>query len=275
VSAAATVATALQAARRAGVDRLDARLLLGHALGRPPGWLLAHDDAALDAAQQARYAELLARRAAGEPVAYLLGSKEFFGLELAVGPEVLVPRPDTETLVEWALERLLPEASSRVLDLGTGSGAIALALARHRPRARVAAVDASPTTLALAAANGRRLGLPVEWLHGDWFSPVAGRRFELVVSNPPYVAERDPHLAALVHEPRGALASGPDGLDALRAIVRAAPAHLEPGGWLLLEHGHDQAPAVAGLLAAVGFTEISSRRDLAGRWRCTGGRHAG
>lgn len=270
-----TVAAALRAARAAGVDRLDARLLLGHALGRSPGWLLAHDDAALDAAQQARYAELLARRAAGEPVAYLLGTKEFFGLELAVSPDVLVPRPDTETLVEWALERLPPDGSARVLDLGTGSGAIALALARHRPRARVAAVDASAAALAVAAANGRRLGLPVEWLHGDWFAPAAGRRFALVVSNPPYVAQRDPHLAALAHEPRAALASGPEGLDALREIVRAAPGHLDPGGWLLLEHGHDQAPAVAGLLAAAGFTEIASRRDLAGQWRCTGGRHAG
>jgi release factor glutamine methyltransferase len=275
VSGAPTVAAALQAARAAGVERLDARLLLAFVLGRPAGWLLAHDDAPLGADEQARFQALLARRAAGEPVAYLMGRKEFFGLELHVGPDVLVPRPDTETLVEWALDGLAPDAPARALDLGTGSGAIALALAQRRPLARVTAVDASAAALAVATDNGHRLGLAVEWLHGDWFAPVAGRRFELVVSNPPYVAEGDPHLPALAHEPLAALVSGPQGLDALRRIAADAPAHLEAGGRLLLEHGHDQAPAVAALLADAGFVDVGHRRDLAGRPRCTGGRWPG
>ena len=266
-----TVAAALQAARAAGVDRLDARLLLAFALGRSPGWLLAHDDAPLEPAAQTRYDDLLRRRARGEPLAYLVGTKEFHGLELTMTPDVLVPRPDTETLVDWALECLDEAAPARALDLGTGSGAIALALAHRRPRARVTAVDASARALSIAAGNGRRLGLAVEWLEGDWFGPLTGRRFELIAANPPYVAEGDPHLAALGHEPRAALVSGPEGLDALRRIVCAAPGHLEAGAWLLLEHGHEQAPAVARLLAEAGFGEIATRHDLGGQPRCTGG----
>jgi len=271
VSGAPTVAAVLRAARAAGVERLDARLLLAFVLGRSTGWLLAHDDAPLEPAAHGRYDELVRRRARGEPLAYLVGRKEFHGLELAVTSDVLVPRPDTETLVDWALECLDDAAPARVLDLGTGSGAIALALAHRRPRARVTAVDASARALAIAAGNGRRLGLAVEWLEGDWFAPLAGRRFELIVANPPYVAEGDPHLAALGHEPRSALVSGPGGLDALCGIVHAAPRHLEAGGWLLLEHGHEQAPAVVRLLAEAGFGALATRRDLGGQPRCTGG----
>lgn len=266
-----TVAGALRAARQLGVDRLDALALLGALLQRPRAWLLAHDEAALgDAA--ARCAALLGRRAAGEPLAYLLGEKEFHGLSLAVTPDVLVPRPDTETLVDWALERLPDGRAAAVLDLGTGSGAVALAIAHRRPAARLTAVDASTAALAVAAANGRRLGLAVDWRLGDWFMPLGGQRFDLVVGNPPYIAESDPHLDALQHEPPSALVAGADGLDAIRRIVAAAPAHLHGGGWLLLEHGHDQATAVAALLATTGFVAIDHRHDLAGHARCTGGR---
>ncbi|HEY0856347.1 MAG TPA: peptide chain release factor N(5)-glutamine methyltransferase [Albitalea sp.] len=267
---------ALARARERGVDRLDAQLLLASLLQRPRSWLIAHDDAALDAQQASRFGEWLDRRAAGEPLAYLLGEKEFHGLALHVTPDVLVPRPDTETLVDWALALLAgPLAGgggSRVVDLGTGSGAIALAIKHGAPQSQVSAVDRSPAALAVARANGKRLQLEVEWQLGDWWTPLDGRRFHLAVSNPPYVADGDAHLAALLHEPRPALASGPDGLDALRHIIAHAPRHLEPGGWLLLEHGHDQAAAVHALLAEAGFGEVQSRRDLAGIARCTGGR---
>lgn len=263
----------MQAAAAQGLDRLDAQLLLGAVLGRPRSWLLAHDDAALDAAQQLRFAALCARRAAGEPVAYLLGSKEFHGLTLAVDHNVLVPRPETETLVDWALELLRGDAQQRaVLDLGTGSGAIALAIACAHAAARVCATDISSAALAVARSNGERLGVAVEWLAGDWWAPLAGRRFDLVLANPPYVDAGDPHLAALVHEPHGALTPGADGLAALRAIVAHAGAHLRRGGWLLLEHGWAQAPAVQALLRDRGFVAIATRSDLAGQPRCTGGR---
>lgn len=268
-----TVAQALREARAQGVDRLDAQLLLAAALGQPRCWLLAHDDAVLLAAQRERFAAHCERRARGEPVAYLLGEKEFHGLTLKVGPDVLVPRPDTETLVDWALELLRNgPARPEVLDLGTGSGAIALAIARAHPAARVCATDISAGALAVARANGARLGVDVEWLHADWWAAVAGRRFDLVLSNPPYVAAGDPHLAALGHEPQGALAAGADGLSALRAIGAQAGAHLHGGGWLLLEHGHDQAGAVQAMLGAAGFGAIETRADLGGRPRCTAGR---
>ncbi|MBA3591422.1 MAG: peptide chain release factor N(5)-glutamine methyltransferase [Methylibium sp.] len=270
-----TVAAALRTARGHGVDRLDAQALLSAVLRQPRAWLLAHDEAALEGEAQTRFQALLERRAQGEPLAYLLGEKEFFGLPLAVTPDVLVPRPDTETLVEWALELLPVDISMRVADLGTGSGAIALALARHRPLARITAVDASAAALAVARGNGERLGLGVEWLKSDWFEALAGRRFELIVSNPPYIAEGDIHLEALSHEPRQALTAGTDGLDAIRRIAAQAPARLEPGGWVLLEHGFEQAEAVAGLLAKAGFRDIAMRRDLGGRRRCTGGRVVG
>jgi release factor glutamine methyltransferase len=267
-----TIAQALAQAAALGVARLDAQLLLLHVLHRPSGdraWLIAHDDDAVQADALARYDALCRRRMAGEPVAYLTGRKEFFGLELDVDARVLVPRPETETLVEWALDVLQGVPSPAVVDLGTGSGAIALAIAKARPDARVTAVDRSAGAVAVARANAQRLGLAVDVREGDWLDglPV----FDLVVSNPPYVAAADPHLAALRAEPLSALVAGADGLDDLRRIVAQAPAHLRPGGWLLLEHGYDQASAVHGLLADAGFAGAASRSDLAGIPRCTGG----
>ncbi len=267
-----TVAQALARAAPCGVDRLDAHLLLGHVLGRSRTWLLAHDTDLLDAEAQARYLALLARRAEGEPAAYLLGDKEFFGLNLRVTPDTLIPRPDTETLVHWALAHLPIDQPRRVLDLGTGSGAIALALAHERPLADVTAVDASAGALQVALDNAASLGLRLRGLLGSWFAPVAGERFDLIVSNPPYIAEGDPHMAALRFEPESALTAGPDGLDDLRHIIEQAPHHLVPGGWLLLEHGFDQANAVMQLLQNRGFTEVSTRFDLGPQARCTGGR---
>ncbi|KPU93454.1 protein-(glutamine-N5) methyltransferase, release factor-specific [Variovorax paradoxus] len=268
-----TVAQALAAAARLGVDRLDAQLLLLHALGRPPhdrAWLLAHDTDTLPEPLWTALSAQLLRRLAGEPVAYLLGEKEFHGLALRVDLRVLVPRPDTETLVDWALECLEGQAAPRVLDLGTGSGAIALALQHARPDARVDAVDASADALAVARANAERLKLPVHFAQADWLAG-ADQGYALIASNPPYIAAGDPHLPALQHEPASALVAGADGLDDIRRIVADAPAHLAEGGWLLLEHGHDQAPAVRQLLAAQGFAEVQSREDLAGIARCSGG----
>ncbi len=273
-----TVTEALATAARLGLDRLDAQWLLLHALGRETGgagraWLLAHDGDALDAAQASGYLALATRRAAGEPLAYLIGRKEFFGLPLRVDARVLVPRPETETLVEWALAVLAPLQNPRVLDLGTGSGAIALALQQVRPDAAVLAVDASADALAVAQANAAALRLPVRFAHGDWLAalPAGEAAFDLIVSNPPYVADGDPHLTALVHEPLRALTAGADGLADIRRIVAGAPTHLKPGGGLLLEHGYDQADAVAALLKAGGFAAISHKTDLAGIRRCTGG----
>ncbi|MDM0056197.1 peptide chain release factor N(5)-glutamine methyltransferase [Variovorax fucosicus] len=268
-----TLTQALRAAAALGVDRLDAQLLLLRALGQPiheRAWLLAHDtDALPDGAWQA-FQALCGRRAAGEPAAYLLGEKEFHGLTLQVDPRVLVPRPDTETLVDWALALAAGLQAPRLLDLGTGSGAIALALQQARPDATVDAVDASAEALEVARANAQRLALPVRFAQADWLAG-AGAGYDLIVSNPPYIAAGDAHLAALRHEPLGALASGPDGLVDLRRIVQDAPAHLAEGGWLLLEHGFDQAAAVHVLLAARGFTQVQSRDDLAGIARCSGG----
>lgn len=258
-----------QAAAR-GLARIDAQLLLLHVLGRggeERGWLIAHDDDALEPAAADRFAALCRRRAAGEPVAYLVGEKEFFGLKLHVDGRVLVPRPDTETLVEWALELLPARPAPRVLDLGTGSGAIALAIRSARPDAQVEGVDRSADALAVAQANARRLGLPVAFRQADWLHGAG--RYDLIVSNPPYIAAGDPHLPELAHEPRQALVSGPDGLDDLRRIARAAPAHLAPGGWLLLEHGWDQADAVRALLGDAGLAHANSRKDLAGIPRCS------
>jgi release factor glutamine methyltransferase len=269
-----TVAQALAAALALGLDRLDAQLLLLHALGRPAGdraWLLAHDQDSIDAQAQQRLLQHCQRRSDGEPLAYLVGEKEFFGLTLKVDARVLVPRPDTETLVGWALELLpLAGAAPRVLDLGTGSGAIALAIKKHSPSTRVEAVDASAAALEVAAGNAGELGLEIAFRHASWWVGAAGR-YDLGVSNPPYVAVADVHLTALRHEPLGALAAGPDGLDDLRAIVADAPAHLAPGAWLLLEHGWDQAQAVRTLLRAAGLIQVGSRRDLARIERCSGG----
>jgi len=272
-----SIAQALQAAHSAGLDRVDAFALLGSLLQRERGWLIAHDEALLDADQTARWADWCQRRAAGEPVAYLVGEREFHGLRLAVSPGVLIPRPDTEVLVDWALERLAAAAwpAPQVLDLGTGSGAIALAVKHRHPAARLTAVDASPTALAQARANGEQLGLAVDWRLGDWWQGLDGQRFDLVLSNPPYIAQDDPHLQALTHEPLSALASGADGLDDIRRLLAGAAAHLAPGAWLLLEHGWDQAPAVRSLLDSHGFTEVQSRQDLAGHARCSGGRWPG
>ena len=272
-TAPSTVAQALAAAVALGVDRLDAQLLLLHALGRAPhdrAWLLAHDTDAMSDAAWVGLAAQLSRRLAGEPVAYLLGTKEFHGLDLQVDARVLVPRPDTETLVDWALQCLEGQRAPRVLDLGTGSGAIALALQHARPDAQVDAVDASADALSVAEANARRLGLPVRFARAHWLDGAADG-YMVIASNPPYIAANDPHLPALRHEPSNALIAGPDGLDDIRQIVQNAPDHLAEAGWLLLEHGHDQAAAVRQLLETRGFAEVQSRDDLAGIQRCSGG----
>jgi release factor glutamine methyltransferase len=266
------LAQALAWAAALGIERLDAQLLLLHALNRAHdrAWLIAHDRDEVPSDARHRFESLCARRQGGEPVAYLCGHKEFFGLMLAVDQRVLVPRPETETLVDWALALALPPAA-RVIDLGTGSGAIALALKQARRQWQVSAIDASEPALQVARANGQTLGLTIDWQRGHWLTQAQGR-FDLIVSNPPYIAEGDPHLAALRHEPEAALTSGPEGLDALRTLIAQAPKHLAPGGWLLLEHGHDQAPAVCELLAQAGLRQIQSRRDLAGIERCSGAR---
>ena len=261
---------ALDQARAAGVARLDAQWLLCHLLKRPRAWLLAHDDEPLPAAAPAAWAGLLARRAAGEPLAYVLGEHEFCGLALTVTPAVLVPRPETEVLLLWALERLIGSAAPSVIELGTGSGAIALALLRARPDIDMLATDASADALAVAQGNAQRHALPLRLSQGDWWAAAGSARFNLALSNPPYIAEDDPHLAALAHEPLLALTSGQDGLDALRRLIISAPDHLLPGAWLLLEHGHDQADAVQALLRGCGFGAPQTRHDLAGLPRCTG-----
>lgn len=270
-----SLAAQLASLQAAGLPRLEAQQLLLLALGRDPhdrAWLTAHDDEALDAASAARLDALLARHRAGEPMAYLRGEQAFFGLDLRVDPRVLAPRPDTEALVQWALDTAPTAAALRALDLGTGSGAIALALKHQRPAWQVTASDASADALAVARANAARLGLVVDFRLGHWLAAVPGERFGLIVSNPPYIAEGDPHLPALRHEPLAALTAGADGLDDFRAIVAQAPDALEAGGWLLLEHGHDQAPAVQALLRERGFAAVAGRTDLAGIVRCSGGR---
>ena len=264
------IAEALRQARAAGVARLDAQRLLEHHAGRPREWLIAHDDETLDAATVIAFTADLQRRGAGVPLAYLVSEREFHGLALRVTPAVLVPRPETELLVDWALTLLPPRAE--VVDLGTGSGAIALAVAHARPDACVTATDASPQALAVAQANAERLALAVEGIAGSWWQPLAGRRFDVALSNPPYIAGDDPHLAALQHEPRAALTPEGDGLAALRAIIAGAPPHLKAGAWLLLEHGFDQAPAVQRMLADASFQAVQTREDLAGLPRVTGGR---
>ena len=277
---AATVAECLRQAQSRALARMDAQILLLHSLQRPlhdRAWLLAHDHEALTPAQEAAWQAALQRRVQGEPVAYITGRKDFFGLTLAVDARVLDPRPDTETLVDWALE-CLPECMTergpqRILDLGTGSGAVALALQHARPQAQVWAVDASEDALTVARANAVHLNLAVQFIASNWLSAVDVQRtgrFDLIVSNPPYVAEGDPHLAALTHEPRQALTSGADGLEDIRQIIAQAPKHLTPGGWLLLEHGWDQAAPVQTLLRQAGFVQVQSRRDLGGIERCTG-----
>lgn len=269
----ATLAQALAWLRAQGQPPVAAQTLLLHALGQPQharSWLLTHDDLALPATAQAWLAQALARLQDDEPLAYVLGWQAFYGLDLQLSSAVLVPRPDTETLVDWALA-VLP-ADGHVLDLGTGSGAVALALKAQRPELAVWASDASPAALAMAQANAQRLGLAITWAQGTWLHalPPDAPRFDAIVANPPYIAEADPHLPALRHEPMQALTSGPDGLDDLRQIIASATPHLRPGGWLLLEHGYDQAAAVQALLHSAGYCAVQSRTDLAGHWRCSG-----
>lgn len=268
-----TVADLLRrAALRIGGDspRLDAELLLGEVLGQGRTWLFAHAEDRVEAPAQAAYEDLLRRREAGEPVAHLLGRRGFWTLELAVTADTLIPRPETELLVEQALARLPAERAARVLDLGTGTGAIALAIASERPRADVTAVDRSAAALAVARGNAQRLGLAgVRFLEGDWFAPVAGERFDLIVGNPPYIADGDPHLGQgdVRFEPRGALVAGADGLDDIRRIAADAREQLLPGGWLLLEHGQEQGAAVREVLAQAGLVEVATVQDLEGRDR--------
>ena len=270
-----TLRDAMLRLQRDGLDRLDAQMLLLLALQRSAhdrAWLLAHDGDVLEAPAKLLLDELVQRRERGEPMAYLRGDQEFFGLQLQVDPRVLVPRPDTETLVNWALDMLDTNGKqASVLDLGTGSGAIALALASQRPMASVSATDASAEALVVARANAQRLGLPVQFHAGSWLEAVPGQRYDLIVSNPPYIADGDPHLAALTHEPLSALTAGADGLNDIRAIIAKAPQSLAPGGWLLIEHGFDQAATVRTLLQMAGFEQVSSRTDLAAIERCSGG----
>lgn len=254
---------------------LDAELLVAHVLGVGRSALAAHPERALNRGQQEMLGRLTLRRLAGEPLAYLTGRREFWSLDLQVTADVLVPRPETELAVELALAALAGAPRPAVLDLGTGSGAIALAVARERPDAAVTATDESAAALAVAAGNAARLGIGnVRFRCGAWFAPVAGERFDLVVSNPPYLGAGDPALAALAHEPRAALVAGPTGLEALDRIAAEAPAALRPGGALVLEHGADQGAAVRALMARAGFTGVVTRRDLAGRERATQGRLA-
>lgn len=264
----------LAADRDADEARRDAQVLLGFALGVSRAWLTTHPDQAADPEAAAKFQSLVALRASGHPVAYLVGLKEFYRLPLRVTSAVLIPRPETEELVEAALERLPKGETSKVVDLGTGSGCIAIAIARERPAAQVTAVDISSPALALARENAGALDVEVEFLEGDWFSALGGRRFDLIVANPPYVASDDPHLGLgdLRFEPRAALAAGRDGLTDLRRIVGAAPKHLRPGGWLLLEHGYAQAGACRDLLYDAGFAELVFRADIAGLPRIAGGR---
>jgi release factor glutamine methyltransferase len=257
-----------QALRDSGINAREARLLLAAATGRSEASVLAHPEKSLLEQEKNQFLEMTARRAAGEPIAYILGHKEFYGLELTVNSAVLIPRPETELLVDLALDR----NPASVLDVGTGSGAIALAIKRHRPDARVVATDASAAALEVARRNAARFNLEVDLRHGRWFEPVAGERFEAIISNPPYVVVGDPHLAALPYEPRLALLGGADGLDGFRVLAREAPAHLLPGGWLLVEHGEGQHEAVRGLLEAAGLETAASWPDLAGIPRVSGGK---
>jgi cyclic pyranopterin phosphate synthase len=254
--------------------RIEVQILLQEALQVNRAYLLTHPEQALDASQHVRYEAMLERRLGGEPIAYILGEREFYGLDFKVTPATLIPRPETELLVELALHRIPQDAACRVLDLGTGSGAIALSIAHTRANADVVAVDASAEALAVAQKNVQRLNLKnVKLLRSDWFAALQGERFDLIVSNPPYVAANDIHLAQgdLRFEPRSALASGPDGLDDIRRIIAQTKDHLNPGGSLLFEHGYDQAEAVRALLAQAGFEAVFSEKDLSGVERVSGG----
>jgi release factor glutamine methyltransferase len=268
---------AAKLARACDQPRREAEVLLGAALDRSRAWLLANpDEVILDCEATDRYEALLTRRSHGEPVAYLLGEKEFWSLPLRVRPGVLVPRPETELVVERVLEHLPAERDLDVLDLASGSGAIALAIANERPRCRVVATDVAPAAVEVTRENALRLGVGdrVAVLQGKWFEPVAGRRFELIASNPPYIAADDARVEPGVrrHEPAEALFPGPTGLEALQVIAAGAPGHLRPGGWLVVEHGDTQGAAVRALFAAAEFEDVRTFRDLSGLERCTEGR---
>jgi len=254
------------AAARGRIERLDARLLLQYAAGCSHTDLLARPETPVFAPALAQYLDWVERRAAGEPFAYLVGEAEFRGRVFQVSPDVLIPRPETEVLIDLALAQLQGRERPRIVDLGTGSGIVAISLALECPQAEVLAVDLSPAALAVARTNAGRLGARVDFREGSWFGPLAGERFDLIVSNPPYVAAGDPHLAqnGLPFEPQMALTEGADGLACIREIVAGAPAHLNPGGGLLFEHGYDQGPASRNLLTAAGFQAAQTHPDLAG-----------
>lgn len=263
-----------EATHRLG-DRIDAEVLLAYALSKPRSWLIAHADDEVSLEHASAYKLLIEQREAGEPVAYITGRRGFWSLDLEVTPDTLIPRPETELLVELALEHLPHDKACDVLDLGTGSGAIALAIARERPQAQVIATDASAGALAVAQRNARLHHIAnASFAHGDWFAPVGDRRFDVIVSNPPYIESGDTHLQQgdLRFEPMSALASGQDGLDDIRRIVRDAGLHLVPGGWLLFEHGWNQGDAARTLLGDAGFVEVSTARDLEQRDRVSLGR---
>ncbi|KAF0099755.1 MAG: protein-(glutamine-N5) methyltransferase release factor-specific [bacterium] len=274
--AAARLQAALGLERREA--RLEAQILIARGLGVERSWLIAHDRDTLSPAQTVAIEALLARRAGGEPVAYILGEREFYGRVFRVTPDVLIPRPETELLVEAALDRLPPERPARVLDLGTGSGCIAISLALERPRAEVSALDASAQALAVARDNARRLGADqITWILSDWYADLSVKNFDMIVGNPPYITSGNEHLRRgdLLGEPVGALVSGYDGLDAIRAIIVGAPARLVQGGWLLIEHGFDQKDSCQTLLRQAGFTRVTALTDLSGVERLSIGRFSG
>jgi release factor glutamine methyltransferase len=260
--------TIQQALGSSGLDAREARLLLAEASGFSQSSIIAFPERALPASIENTFLEYIERRKRGEPIAYIVGRKEFYGIDLAVNPAVLIPRPETELLVELALAR----SFGSMVDLGTGSGALALAIKKQRPAAKVVAVEASAAALVVAQRNATKLGLEIDFRHGQWFAPVAGERFDLIVGNPPYVAAGDPCLADLRFEPRGALLAGPEGLDSIREIVTAAGAFMFPGAWLLLEHGLGQDKAVRELIAGAGLESVTTWPDLAGIARVSGGR---
>jgi release factor glutamine methyltransferase len=253
----------------------EARLLLLHAAGITATELAAHPERELPSARLPEFMSLVSRRLAGEPIAYLIGLREFYGRDFVVTPDVLIPRPETELLVEVGLQKVGAGETAQILDMGTGSGCLAVTLALERPQARVTAVDVSPAALEVACGNAQRLGANVEFVESDWFAALPALHFDLIVANPPYVAAGDSHLSEgdLRFEPSGALTDHADGLSAIRKIIAAAPAWLASGGWLFLEHGYDQAEAVSNLLTATGFSAIEQHRDLAGIVRASGGRY--
>lgn len=270
-----SVVTVEQALSASGLIPFEAGILLGHALAKDRAWIAAHRDAAVDAEELRTFQSLARRRRSGEPVAYLTGRREFYSLELEVNPDVLIPRPETELLVELALAGIDPASQVRVLDLGCGCGAVTLAIARERPRAFVVGVDASPAALTVARRNAEKLGiLNARFVESNWYDAVGQEIFDTIVANPPYIAADDPHLTEgdLRYEPRPALTPGIDGLAAIRVLVAGARSHARRGGWFLTEHGYDQADAVQAIFLRAELNEVQTRRDLAGQPRVTFGR---